>query len=295
MKAVAFYFALPFIYLVSILPFPLLYGFSEFVRFFLYHVFGYRRKVVMENLRNSFPEKTPAELKKIESDFYRYLCDLMLETFKTLTVSPSTMLKHCYITPQCKTIFEELYAQKQNSIIVMGHLGNWEWAGNAFGLSLKNKLFVIYHPLANPYFNNLIVKMRYRFGNGLIPMRDVMRQMLVNRSIAGHATAFIADQTPQPERAYWMNFLNQDTPVFLGTEKFAQKLALPIVYVSIKRIKRGEYALDAEMLIEDPTKFSEGQITEIHTKRLEKDIVENPAIWLWSHRRWKHKRQQPTS
>ena len=173
---------------------------------------------------------------------------------------------------------------------MMGHYGNWEWAGNACSLLTQQQLYVIYHPLTNKNFNNLIVKLRTRFGTKLYAMKDTMREMIKNRHEI-NSTAFIADQTPAPENAYWTTFLNQDTPVFWGTEKIAQKLNLPIVYVTVNRVKRGYYVINSEILITDSKNTSEGEISELHTKKLEKDILAQPEIWLWSHRRWKHKRK----
>ncbi|HRD37490.1 MAG TPA: lysophospholipid acyltransferase family protein [Bacteroidia bacterium] len=289
MGAIGFYIGLPFIYLISIIPFPLFYGVSDFFFVLLYYVIGYRKKVVYQNLKNSFPEKTHEELKTIERKFYRYLCDLFLETFKTLTISKKEAINRCAFTQQTTDLFNKLNDEKKSCIIVMGHYGNWEWAGNTFSLLLKQQLYVIYHPLTNKQFNNLMYKMRTRFGNKLYAMREVMREMIKNRNEI-NATAFIADQTPPPEGAYWTTFLNQDTPVFVGTEKIAQKLNYPIVYVTVSRPKRGHYLVNAEILVNEPKSTKEGEISELHTRRLEEDIKKQPEIWLWSHRRWKHKR-----
>jgi KDO2-lipid IV(A) lauroyltransferase len=213
MQAISYYLALPFLYLISLLPPFLFYGFSDLVFFLLYYVIGYRKKVVMQNLRNSFPEKEEAALKNIMRRFYSYLCDLFLETFRTLTMSRTFAVKHCDFDPKAKELFDQYYVRKQSIIIVMGHFGNWEWAGNSFPMVCRQQLYVIYHPLANKYFNQLIVGMRTRFGTKLIPMKDSFREMVRNRSHIS-ATAFIADQTPFPENAYWTTFLNQETPVF---------------------------------------------------------------------------------
>lgn len=289
MGALIYYLVLPFIYLLSLLPFPVLYLFSDLLFPLFYYVIGYRKKVVFKNLRNAFPEKTDKEIKKIAMAFFHYLCDLFLETFKTLTISKETMLKHCAMDPDAEALFAKMAAENKSIILVMGHMGNWEWAGNTFSLTCPQQLFVIYHPIANKYFNGLMHDMRSRFGSKLIPMKDTFRQMLANRRIV-NSTAFIADQTPLPDNAYWTTFLNQETPVFKGTGLIAKKLNLPVIYVNIQRIKRGYYVLNAEMLIEDPATLSEDDITEMHTKRLEQDIIAQPETWLWSHKRWKHKR-----
>jgi KDO2-lipid IV(A) lauroyltransferase len=291
LPALVYFVALPFIYLLAILPFPLLYFFSDGVYVLLYHVLGYRRKIVRENLTNSFPEKLQQEIVEIEKRFYRYFCDLFLETFKTLTISKEDMVKHCRFEPDTLSIFNQLAEENQSFMVVMGHFGNWEWGGNTFSICCKHQLYVIYHPLSNKYFNGLVYRMRTRFGTRLIPMKDTLRDMLKNRGEL-NATAFIADQSPLPDRAYWMHFMNQDTPVFLGIEKIALKIRYPIVYITIRRVKRGHYNVFAER-IELPSQLQKtGTITEIHTRRLEADIRSQPENWLWTHRRWKHERPQ---
>jgi KDO2-lipid IV(A) lauroyltransferase len=256
----------------------------------LYYVVGYRKEVVLKNLRNSFPGKTEKEILIIRKQFYRYFCDLFLETFKTLSISRKSMLKHCWLDQDSLHLFDQLAAANQSIMVVMGHQGNWEWAGNTFSICCKHQLYVIYHPLSNKYFNGLVYKMRTRFGTRLIAMKDTLRDMLNNRNEL-NATAFIADQSPQPDRAFWMEFLHQDTPVFLGIEKIALKIGYPIVYVSIKRVKRGYYAMRAER-IELPSPGSPaGELTGLHTRKLEEDIRRQPETWLWTHRRWKHSRK----
>lgn len=290
MSSIGYYLALPFIYLISILPFPIFYLVSDAICFLLYSVFGYRRKVVFENLKNSFPNKTETELKIIEKQFYRYLCDVMLETLKSLTISKSEAKKRCLVKPSALQILQKYENQKQSYIIVLGHFGSWEWATLTFPLFNSQQLYGLYHPLTNKHFDRLIYKSRTRFGTKMYPMQQVIKEMLTYKNKPS-VTAFIADQTPPPEGAYWMTFLNQDTPVFVGTEKIAQKFNYPVVYASVKRVKRGYYEIDAEVLTETPKELAPGVITEMHTKRLEKDILSQPETWLWSHRRWKHKRK----
>lgn len=197
-------------------------------------------------------------------------------------------------------LFEKYYNEKKNVIIVLGHLGNWEWGGNAFSLQCKHQLYVIYHPLQNKYFDRLIYTMRTRFGTKLIERKNTFREMLrIKNNRSSHqlsepeisATAFIGDQTPSPENAHWTVFMNQNTPVFKGTEVIARKLNYPIVYVNIHRISRGKYELSAETICENPASTSDGEISELHTKKLETEIKKSPETWLWSHKRWKHKRK----
>ncbi|HEY4799590.1 MAG TPA: lysophospholipid acyltransferase family protein [Bacteroidia bacterium] len=289
MQLIGFYIILPFLYLISLLPFWLLYLLSDFFYVLLFYVVGYRKKVVLQNLKNSFPEKSERELLLLRKKFYHYFCDLFLETFKTLTISKDEMLKHCTMRSDSIALMNQLYEEKKNAILVMGHLGNWEWGGNTFSLLCKQQLYVIYHPLANRHYNQLIIGMRTRFGTKLIEMKNTFRDMLKNKSEV-NATAFIADQTPPPENAYWTNFMHQDTPVFKGTELIAKKLQLPIVFINVQLVQRGYYEITAEMLCERPGNLPEGKVSEMHTRKLEEEIRKNPATWLWSHRRWKHER-----
>jgi len=290
LAALVYFIAIPFIYLLSLLPFGLLYLISDFVFFIIYHLVGYRKQVVKTNLRNAFPTYTGQQIDKITHDFYKYFCDLLLETFKTLTISQKSMLRHCTLSPTTQQLFDRLNQEKKSVILVLGHFGNWEWAGNTFSLLCHQQLYVIYHPLHNKYFDGLMYRMRTRFGTRLIAMKNVYKDMLKNKG-AINTTAFIADQTPSPDNAYWTIFLNQDTPVFKGTEVIAKKLDLPVVYTRVRRVKRGYYEIDADILHNSPRNTVDGEITELHTKRLEQDIMLQPEIWLWSHRRWKHKRK----
>lgn len=289
MSKIGFYIALPLLYFISILPFSLFYLLSDLLYLLIYKVVGYREKVVYENLKNSFPEKSHKELKEIEKKFFHYLCDLVLETLKTLTISKKEALRRCAFNENAIAIFKQLNDEKKSCILVMGHFGNWEWAGSSFSLLNSQQLYVIYHPLSNKYFDKLMYNMRSRFGTKLYAMKDTMREMIRNRHEI-NATAFIADQTPSPEGAYWTTFLNQDTPVFWGTEKIAQKLNYPVLYATVNRKKRGYYEVNVEYLVKNPKDTNEGEISELHTRKLEKDIIAQPEIWLWSHRRWKYKR-----
>lgn len=292
MQRLTYYLLCSALYGLSLLPFPIVYALSDAVCFLLYRVIGYRKAVIFKNLRNAFPDKDHAAIELLASRFYHHLCDTFLETFKTLSISRKSMLHHCTMDPETLALFKELAAQNQSLILVLGHYGNWEWAGNTFSLLCPQPLSIIYHPISSPAFNRLMYHIRTRFGSGLISMNDTFKTMLKQKGTLT-ATAFIADQTPQPQRAYWMTFLNQDTPVFTGAEVIARKLNYPIVYCAVKRIRRGYYTIYAERLVEAPANMAEGEITELHTRRLEQDIIARPEYWLWSHKRWKHSRPTP--
>lgn len=258
----------------------------------LYFVVGYRKEVVKENLTKAFPQKTALEISILQKQFYRYFCDLFLETFKTLTISKDEMLRHCSVDETSIVLLRKLAAENKSVLLVMGHQGNWEWAGNSFSLVAPHQLYVIYHPLGNQHFDKLMYRMRTRFGTKLIPMKDTFKTMMHNKNELS-ATAFIADQTPQPQTAHWMQFLQQETPVFLGAEKIAKKMNRLAIFVSVKKIKRGYYQLCIEEngLLNPNNYNSEGAFTEAHTQLLETEILKQPETWLWTHRRWKHKKK----
>jgi len=282
-----YYFALPFIYLLSLLPMRVVYAVSDFMYLIVFYGLKYRRTVTETNLRNAFPEKPESEIQSISQSYFHYMCDLMLETFKTLTISKKEALKRCRFHDT--GLFDRLYAEHKSIIIVLGHYGNWEWAGSSMTLETDYQLYVIYHPLKDKNFDKLIYKMRTRFGTKLIPMKNTLRDMIKNKAEVS-ATAFIADQTPSPANAYWTTFMNQDTPVFEGTEKVASLMKYPVVFAWLRRIKRGYYEIYTELLVENPVGMKYGEITERFTRRLEEEIRLQPEIWLWSHKRWKHKR-----
>ncbi len=186
---------------------------------------------------------------------------------------------------------DKLHEEHKSLVIVLGHYGNWEWAGPSFTLGTNYQLYVIYRPLTNLYFEKMLTKTRTKFGTRITPVNQTLREMVANRKNVS-ATAFIADQAASSANSYWTTFLNQDTSVFNGPEKIAVKFNYPVVYMNIKRPKRGFYELTPELLFDNPASTTEGEILESFTKRLEKDIIQDPVIWLWSHRRWKYKRQQ---
>lgn len=272
------------------MPFRILYGVSDVFFVLLFYIFGYRKKVVLHNLRSSFPQKSEQELLVLRKKFYRYFCDLFVETFKTLTISKQAMIRHCAIEEQSLALLHKLASNGESILLVLGHKGNWEWAGNTFSLLCEHQLFVIYHPLSNAHFDKLMYRMRTRFGTKLIAMKDTFKEMVRQRNVLS-ATAFIADQTPQPNSAHWMTFLNQDTPVFEGTEKIARKLNRKVIFVSVEKVKRGYYSITVkENNVLNPLDFEETELTEAHMRKLEEEIIKEPETWLWTHRRWKHKR-----
>lgn len=291
MQNVVYYiFVAPLVWLFSVMPFWLLYCFSGFFYVLIYYVFGYRKKVVMENLRNSFPEKSEKELRRIAKDYYHFLCDVFLEILKALRMDPEELKRRSVFTEESKKIVNDLYERKQSFIGVMGHCGNWEWSCLSFKLNFQHQLSGLYHPVSNKKFDELMFRLRSRFGAHIIAMKNLPREIPKIKTIVTNI-GLIADQTPPVEGAYWTNFLHQDTPVFIGTEKLAKRLNYPVVFFTVKRVKRGYYSIHGTLVSENSKDMPEGEISERHTRLLEKNIMEQPETWLWSHRRWKHKRK----
>jgi len=272
---------------LSLLPYPLLYLLSDIIFLIMYRVIGYRKKVVFTNLRNSFPNKSKQELKKIMSDFYRHLCDIIMESVKGFTISEKQLRKRLIIkNPE----FSNSFADRGQSIIfVGGHYNNWEICAQAFAMYSNHKCIGIYKPLSNAFINDKIYTSRSKYGMHLISMKQTKK--LFEDGDEPKAIVFGSDQNPaNPKRAHWVQFLNQDTGVLFGVERYAKEYDWPIVFVSISKAKRGYYEVEYSLITDKPKEEPHGKITEDFTKRLEQDIINQPQYWLWSHKRWKHKR-----
>jgi Kdo2-lipid IVA lauroyltransferase/acyltransferase len=287
--ALAYYFVIPFMYFFSVLPWAVLFIFSDFFFLLIYYVIRYRRKIVRMNLANSFPEKSLKELKSIEFRFYRFFTDIIFEMLKLLTISPEQKLERCKMDTDTQLLFKNLYAKGRSAIAVIGHYGNWEYCPSGLPLQTDFQTYVIYHPLSNPYFDRMMSRLRTSTSSKLYTMVGTLKGMLANRNEL-NMTAFLSDQSPRRKGAYWTKFLNQDTAVYSGSEKIAQKLHLAVIYGSMERVKRGKYVFHTQLICEDASKTQPGEITESHLRMLENDIRKAPEYWLWTHRRWKLKK-----
>ncbi len=273
-----------FFIFLSYLPLPVLYGISNVLYWILYKLAGYRVKVVRQNLRNSFPEKSWAELLRIEKEFYSHLCDLIVEIIKLLTISETELKRRVsHENPR----FLDPYFQNGGSFITMAsHVGNWEW------LLLANKLYIgcdidiVYKPLSSPFFEKLFLRIRSRFNTFPVPSTKILR-IEVDRKAIPRCIAMAADQTPGPEGSFAGWFLNQPTLFFKGPQKISQMFLYPVFYSGIRKTGRGYYQLFVEK-IEEPADKNENYILLEFARKLERDIQENPPYWLWSHKRWKH-------
>ena len=276
-----------FLYLLSLLPFWILYLISDFFYLIIYHLIGYRRKVVKENLLNSFPEKTDQERLAIEKKFYHYLCDLMVETVKMITISKKSISKR--ITSDNIEVLENYFSQGKSVIGAVGHYCNWEMANIGLSAYFDITLLVVYKPLTNKLFDDFFVKMRSKFGSTLVAMKNTTRAMVKHKDVRTFSL-LVADQTPTKNEAfYFTDFLNQPTAFFLGIEKLAKLTDQVVVFCDVKRLKRGYYQYTFIPIEEQPKQTAEYQITNGYIKCLEEMIRREPQYWLWSHRRWKFK------
>jgi len=288
MSAILFYIAYGFLWLITLLPMSVLYLISDFLYFIIFHIIGYRRKVVYGNLQNAFPDKDKDEIDKIARKFYKHFCDIITETLKELHMSEAEMVKRVrYINPE---LTNKYFNQNRSIIAVVGHYCNWEWLT---GFSLQTPYYgaSLYKPLNNKQFNKVFRKMRNKFGTEMIPMKQALRSIIRNKHENKLAiNCYISDQSPvREELDYFTRFLNQDTAVFLGIEKLAIKFNLPVVYFKMKKIKRGYYEVEIINITGKPIETAPNEITKKHVRLLEETILEEPAYWLWSHRRWKFK------
>jgi Kdo2-lipid IVA lauroyltransferase/acyltransferase len=289
MGAIGYYIFYGINWVITLLPLSVLYIFSDFLYLVLYYFPSYRRKVVANNLKNSFPDKSEKEIKCIEKKFYKHLADLFIETFKLTHISKEQMMKQ--FTVSNLEIIDRLLDEKRDTIAVLGHYNNWEWL-TALPLYTKYKSVSIYKPLQNKFFDRFINNLRSKNGMVLTPMSNIIREIINDRkNNINTISAFISDQTPiKTEIKFWTTFLNQDTPIYMGTEKVASKYDMAIVFFHIQKIKRGYYNLNIELLFDHTAGLPDHFITETHVKRLEEIIREKPEFWIWSHRRWKHKK-----
>lgn len=275
--------------LLARLPFPLLYGLSNVLASFTFHIVRYRREVVLNNLTLAFPEWTPAQRKKVARDFYFHFTDLILESVKSLHLSEKEIRQRLVLkNPE---VFERLQAQQRGVMVVWGHYTNFEWMAMGLPLLIPQSTFAVYHPLSNACFGQTVVRIREQFGLQLFPMAETYPFML-NNPVKDAAYIFMADQSPSADRLkYFTNFFGQQTPVHLGVENLARKMDLAVVFLYAERKSRGFYHLRARLLTDHPQSMPMHAITDTHVQWLEEEIRQKPADWLWSHKRWKHRKR----
>ena len=292
MQLLVYLLAYPILWLVSRLPFRVLYLISDLLFPLVYHIIGYRKKVVRDNLALVFPEKDKSELKTIERKFYRHMCDMFLEMVKTLGISEKELQRRFTFTNV--EVIHELEEKNKSMMTLFPHYASWEWT-IALDSLIQSKGHAIYQPIGNTHFDNLVRSIREKFGTTLISTRETPKTIRTNRlnnvlSIYG----ILSDQSPMPKKAQlWTQFMGITVPVHTGAEQLCQKLDLPAVYLKVSKVSRGHYHGTFELLSENPKDLAEFDLTKAFLKKVETAIHEEPAYYFWTHKRWKHKDKVP--
>ena len=289
MQLLAYILIYPILWFVSILPFRLLYTVSDLLYILMYHVFRYRKQTVKDNLRLVFPEKSDLEIKTITKKFFHHFCDMILESIKSMTISLESM-KARY-TFKNLNIIKDFEKQNKSIVVMCAHYGSWEWI---FILQTytTHRGYAVYKRLQNKYFDRLIKSIRARYNSYLITTKEtfsVLEDAKKNGILS--MNGFISDQTPKKEKArHWNEFMGINVPVHTGAEALAKKLDMPVLFFSVERKKRGYYEATFQTLAENPADYKDYEITDKFLKLVETQIHEAPEYYLWTHKRWKHRK-----
>ena len=292
MQFIIYILVYPFLWLISILPFRLLYVFSDGLYILIFKVFGYRKKVVVSNLKLVFPEKDDNEIAAITKKFYHHLCDMMVEALKSLTITEAEMKKRFTFTNI--DLLKDLETQGRSVALMCGHYGSWEWI---FVLQshIKIKGYAVYKRIENKYFDKLIKGIRAKYNSELITTKEVIPALLKTKfDNQKFICGFVSDQAAKPWKAlHWAKFMDHRVPMHTGAEMLAKRLDLAVVFFKVKRLKRGYYETTFETITEHPKEFKDYEITDVFFRLVEQQIHEAPEYYLWTHKRWKHKDKSP--
>lgn len=274
-------------FIFQIIPFGVLYFISDLVYFLMYYVIGYRKKVVFQNLKNSFPGKSEKEIIDISKKFYHHFCDISLESIKGLSISEQQILKRYKIlNPE---IANRFFKQNKDIMVLASHYCNWEWGMLACDKQFEHTCAYLYKPLTNKYVQDFSIKRRSRFGGDFVSIDDTVKYFGAEKP-KPVLYVMAADQSPSSAgKAYWTQFLNQDTGFLHGPEKYASGLNMPVVFFDIRRVKRGFYEVKVSEISDSPKYFPKGKLTKIYADLVEQVIRKKPEDWLWTHKRWKRK------
>ncbi|RLD57678.1 MAG: lauroyl acyltransferase [Bacteroidetes bacterium] len=277
-----------FVFIIAITPFFLLYLISDLLGFVLYRIVGYRKEVVYENLRKSFPDLSEGKIKRLVRLSYRNLSDVMVETLKGFSLTKRNVLKrHRFINPE---IVDPFIKNGQSFIVTASHYNNWEWGGLSIPLQIDCDVAVFYKPLSSKRMDSVIKKNRQRTG---IEMVSFFKTAATFKKYKDRPTAYflVADQSPSNARkSYWIDFFGRETAFLHGPELYAKSYNLPVLYADMKRVKRGYYEIELSVLVDNPSGLEEGEITKRFAAKLEDVVRKQPENWLWSHKRWKMKK-----
>ena len=285
-KLAYYLFLLP----ISYLPNVILYRIADLLYVVLAYIVRYRRSVITNNIQNSFPEKSAAEIKSIRRKYYLHLADLVVEIVKNFSISKKALLAD--FTFENPELLEGLYKEGKSVIIMGGHYGNWERYAIAGGDLTSLKEMAIYKPFRDKFFDQKMKAAREKYGMQMISMLMTKKYFLQDPNKPKSITFAMDQWTPSPKHAYWTKFLNQDTPFFPAAEMLAREYNWAVVYCRLDKIKRGHYHTHYELITDDASNTAEGEIMKSFVEKLEDTILKNPPHWLWSHRRWKKSKEE---
>ncbi len=290
MSKIIYKFFYSLVWLFTLIPLNILYLISSLFYIFLQYIIRYRKKVTYKNLTRSFPDKSEKEINNIAKKFYKHLCDFSIESLKTIHLTRKQVDKRYKF--ENIGIFADLYKKNKDITLISGHYGNWEWMVN-FPTKISYKFLAIYRPLKVKYIDKMIHDIRCKYGAIMIPANETYKEIVEYKQKNERIIIWsLIDQRPPRRNKYWTKFLNQDTPFYTGFEKIAKKLNMAVVFMIVYKVKRGYYKVKFEVLFENTSDLADFVITEKAIKTLEDYIVEKPEYWLWSHNRWKHKREK---
>ena len=294
MQLLIYLLVYPFLWFISILPFRLLYLFSDFIFVFVYHIFGYRKKVVVSNLNLVFPEKSKTEIKRITKKFYHHLCDLIVESIKSMTISEAELKKRYTFTNI--EVVQNIEAQNKSVILMCAHYASWEWIF-IIQTYLKSKGNGIYKRLANKYFDKLVKRIRAKYNTDLITTKETISTLIkLKKDGILSINGFASDQSPRLDKAhYWKEFMGIEVPIHTGAEMLSKKLDMAVVFFRVKKLKRGYYETTFKTITLTPKDYKDYEITDIYLKEVEAQIYEVPEYYLWTHKRWKHRGKKNNS
>jgi len=275
---------------IAKISFSLLYVISDMLSFIVYYLVRYRRKIVTLNLRNAFPEKDADEIKKISKKFYRHLCDLMVETIKMGQMKKTDYQDRMELKGIDR--INRFYEQGKSVVVLTMHYNNWEWS-NWIALNIKHEGLAVYKPLHNHLFDKYLNKIRSKMGANMIQNSQVLRTVIHAQKNNQPVFIWLAgDQTPPEFHKFWMRFLNQEAVFYPGPAAISKKFNLPLIFQRTEKTGRGKYVSHFELLFETTEGKSENEIMKAYIRSMEQAIRKNPEFYLWSHKRWKHKRPE---
>jgi Kdo2-lipid IVA lauroyltransferase/acyltransferase len=289
MQLLSFILIYPIIWVISILPMKILYVLSDIIYIPIYYFFGYRKKVVRNNLNLAFPEKSAKELLHIEKRFYHHFVDIFMEIIKSFTISNNEISKRMVLkNPEALDDFRK---NNQSIILMAGHYANWEWV-SCLNKTMKYDGYPVYKKIKNKYFDKKIRSSRNRFGTNFVAtsdLLDLIQEHADNNKMAMYG--LLSDQSPKLSKThYWSKFMGVEVPIQTGSEMLAKKFNYPVIYLQTERVKRGYYESTIKILAEKPKEFKDYQITELFLRELELQLRKKPRFYFWTHKRFKHAR-----